>query len=92
MTTRTPPTAGDIAGTTARGQAAYNQRRRDLASKGILIPDVEPGDAELQREDPKAYRQVMADRLEVSRLESALDVRDGDPDDSWMWPGGRRPQ
>ena len=32
------PTAGDIAGTTARGKAAYNERRRRLANMGILDP------------------------------------------------------
>jgi hypothetical protein len=97
---RTPPTANDIAGTTARGRAAYNERRRDLASKGIPIADrhdddAEPGDAELRRTDPEAYRQLMADRAEVAALERDLNAADGDPDDvdpddRWIWPGGRR--
>jgi hypothetical protein len=93
--TRTPPTANDIAGTTTRGRAAYNQRRRDLASKGIHIADrhdddAQPGDEELRRTDPEAYRHMMADRAEVASLERDLNAADVD-DETWMWPGGQRP-
>lgn len=91
MTTRTPPTAADLAGTSKRGKAAYAGRMGDLRRLGIPVPDEEPGDAALRRDDPEAYQAMMADRREVIRLEADLDRSAADPDDGWMWPSGRRP-
>lgn len=38
MTTRTPPTADDLAGRSQRGKDAYNQRRAQLRALGITPP------------------------------------------------------
>lgn len=97
-------TQADLDGTSERGRRAFQDRLRVLRSRGIPLPtgavindDSEPGDAELRRSDPDAYRQTMADRAEVSKLEAdeaefrASALEDDDSRDRWMWPNGVRP-
>ena len=38
MTTRTPPTPEDLAGTSERGKAAYQERLKTLRRMGIPLP------------------------------------------------------
>ncbi len=53
MTTRTPPTADDIAGRTQAGRDAYNQRRRELRALGIAtVPDLYDDDQLDDDSDP----------------------------------------
>jgi hypothetical protein len=53
MTIRTPPTADDLTGSSERGAAAYNERRRYLRDNGIaVIFDLYDDDALDDETDP----------------------------------------
>jgi hypothetical protein len=77
MTTRTPPTADDLAGTSERGRAAYNERRRSLRDRGIaVILDLYGDDVLDDETDPtgaqRFWRRYAAEEAQNITEERAL--------------------
>jgi hypothetical protein len=71
MTTRTPPTADDLAGRSQRGKDAYNERRRILARMGISTPDLYDDDALDDESDPSgAIRYWRDEANKTARIDA----------------------